>query len=86
MNLIVLSPSSRRLALVATSRGGPARGGPGRGPTAEPKFFADDPLAREPETQDASGAQEWDIDLFYDLSYNLFVTSRRPVEHPRAET
>ena len=47
------------------------------GHTAEPKFFSDDPLAREPETQDASGAQPWDIDLFYDLSYNLFVTPRQ---------
>jgi hypothetical protein len=47
------------------------------GQTAEPKFFSDDPLAREPETQDASGAQPWDIDLFYDLSYNLFVTPRQ---------
>ena len=26
---------------------------------------------------DASGAQPWDIDLFYDLAYNLFVTGRR---------
>ena len=26
-----------------------------------------------PRAQDASGAQPWDIDLFYDLTYNLFV-------------
>ena len=45
--------------------------------TAEQKFLADDPLAREPETQDASGAQEWEIHLFYDLTYNLFVTPGR---------
>jgi hypothetical protein len=37
-----------------------------------PVFFDDDPLAREPETQDASKAQEWTIDLFIDLSINLF--------------
>ena len=49
-----------------------------------PKFFSDDPLAREPEAADASGAQEWDIDLFYDLSYNLFVTSRREPANVRA--
>jgi hypothetical protein len=36
------------------------------------KFFADDPLDREPETQDASSVQEWEIDLFYDLAENLF--------------
>jgi hypothetical protein len=36
------------------------------------KFYDDDPLAREPETQDASKAQEWEIDLFIDLALNLF--------------
>jgi hypothetical protein len=52
--------------------------------SAEPKFFPDDPLSREPETQDASGAAPWDIDLFYDLSYNLFVTPRRQPANVRA--
>jgi hypothetical protein len=37
------------------------------------KFYDDDPLAREPETQDASKAQEWEIDLFIDLALNLFA-------------
>jgi hypothetical protein len=37
-----------------------------------PKFLRDDPLGREPETQDASKAQEWTIDLFIDLTTNLF--------------
>jgi hypothetical protein len=54
------------------------------GHTAEPKFFSDDPLPREPETQDASGAQPWDIDLVYDLSYNLFVTPRQAPSGIRA--
>jgi hypothetical protein len=53
--------------------------------TAEQKFYADDPLTREPDTQDASGAAPWDIDLFYDLAYNLFVTPRRPVSNTRAQ-
>ncbi len=44
--------------------------------TGERKFYNDDPIAREPATQDAAGAQPWDINLFYDLSYNLFVTQR----------
>jgi hypothetical protein len=52
--------------------------------TASRKFYPDDPIAREPESQDASGAQPWDIDLFYDLGYNLFVTGRRPVSDVRA--
>src|SRR5215218_8320871 len=41
-------------------------GGAGR------KFYNDDPLAREPESQDASKVAEWDIDLVYDLAENLF--------------
>ncbi len=45
--------------------------------TAGRKFYPDDPIAREPETQDAAGAAPWDIDLFYDLGYNLFVTGRQ---------
>ena len=36
------------------------------------RFLIDDPIAREPDSQDASGAAEWDIDLFIDLSINLF--------------
>jgi hypothetical protein len=36
------------------------------------KFYDDDPLDRVPETQDASAAQEYNIDLFYDLAENLF--------------
>jgi hypothetical protein len=37
-----------------------------------PAFHTDDPLAREPETQDASKVKAWDIDLFIDLAINLF--------------
>lgn len=44
--------------------------------TAGQKFYPDDPIAREPETQDAASAQEWDIDLFYDLMYGTFATPR----------
>ena len=40
---------------------------------ATPKFYGDDPLQREPETQDASKVQEWDINLFWDLAENLFA-------------
>jgi hypothetical protein len=36
------------------------------------KFYNDDPLTREPESQDASKVAEWDIDLVYDLAENLF--------------
>jgi hypothetical protein len=36
------------------------------------RFLDDDPLAREPETQDASKVAEWEIDLVIDLATNLF--------------
>ena len=39
---------------------------------AAPRFFHDDPLTREPETQDASKVEPWDIDLAIDLATNLF--------------
>jgi hypothetical protein len=39
---------------------------------ASPKFYDDDPIVREPETQDASVVQERDINLFVDLATNLF--------------
>ncbi len=38
------------------------------------KFLPDDPLQREPETQDASKVQEWEIGLAPDLLMNLFGT------------
>ena len=37
------------------------------------KFYDDDPLRREPETQDASGVEQRDVELLYDLPYNLFA-------------
>ena len=40
--------------------------------SAQRKFYDDDPITREPETQDASGAQAREIDLLFDLSMNLF--------------
>ena len=52
--------------------------------TAGPKFRSDDPLAREPDSQDAAGVKESDIGLVYNLGYNLFVTASRRPEHVRA--
>jgi hypothetical protein len=51
---------------------------------AGPRFYGDDPLQREPESQDASRAQPEDVGLLYDLSYNLFVTSARKPSNTRA--
>jgi hypothetical protein len=40
-----------------------------------PRFYDDDPIAREPETQDALRAQAYDIKSLYEMTYNLFVTA-----------
>ncbi len=37
-----------------------------------PRFRADDPIARERDTQDAATVAPWEIDLTFDLTYNLF--------------
>lgn len=44
----------------------------------QPKFYDDDPIAREPNTRDASGAKDRDINLMYDLAKNLFAMPRNP--------
>ena len=44
----------------------------------QPRFFADDPLSQEPETQDASGAKFVDIELAPDLLLNLFTKPGDP--------
>ena len=48
------------------------------------KFYDDDPIAREPETQDASGVAARDIELLFDLAGNLFVNQNPPPERVRA--
>ena len=40
--------------------------------SAAPRFFSDDPLTREPDSQDASGVQPWTVGLAFDLLWNLF--------------
>ena len=44
------------------------------------KFYSDDPITLEPETQDASKVANFKIDLFYDLMLNQFARpgERRP--------
>lgn len=46
---------------------------------AEPRFYDDDPIAVEPETQDASRVDPWKIDLIYDLVRNQFARPGEPV-------
>ena len=49
------------------------------------KFYDDDPLRREPETQDASGVAARDIELLYDLPYNLFARPGGSAARVRAQ-
>jgi len=43
--------------------------------TKGPHFYPDDPIARVPESQDASKAQPYKMGDIYELAYNLLVTS-----------
>jgi hypothetical protein len=43
--------------------------------TSSPHFYSDDPIAREPESQDASKAQPYFIGSLYEMTTNLFVTA-----------
>jgi hypothetical protein len=47
-------------------------------PAMAGKFFHDDPILTEPETQDASNVCPSSIDLFYDLSLNQFTRPGLP--------
>jgi hypothetical protein len=51
---------------------------------AGPRFYSDDPIAREPESQSAASAKPLGVGLFYEYSYNLFVTARRQPSNTRA--
>lgn len=50
-----------------------------------PRFYPDDPIAREPATQDASGVVERDVDLAPDLLLNLFARPGDPAQGVRAQ-
>jgi hypothetical protein len=53
---------------------------------ASRKFYNDDPIAREPSTQDASKVEPWDIDLFIDLALNLFGRPGDSTANVRAQS
>jgi hypothetical protein len=52
--------------------------------SATPRFFPDDPLTREPETQDASTAQPHELILLYEITENLFSKPGDPAADVRA--
>jgi len=43
--------------------------------TKSPHFYPDAAIEREPETQDASKAQEYEIGSLFEMTHNLFVTA-----------
>ena len=65
-----MTKRSHLAPIVAFAIGGVLLAASPRG--ASVKFYPDDPLQREPETQDASAVQQWEIDLVWDLTENLF--------------
>jgi hypothetical protein len=52
--------------------------------TAGPRFYDDDPIAREPESRSAAGARPLDVSLFYEYAFNLFVGAHRQPSNRRA--
>src|SRR5262245_1218033 len=53
--------------------------------TQGPRFYPDDPITRAPESQDASKAAPYDQSEMYELSRNLFVTSKHIPSGLRAQ-
>jgi hypothetical protein len=53
--------------------------------TKGPHFYPDDPIAREPESQDASKAQPYDIGSIYEIATNLFITAGHKPSGTRAQ-
>jgi hypothetical protein len=52
--------------------------------TGSRRFYDDDPISREPESRDASGAKPLGIGLLYEYTYNLFVVVNRQPSNTRA--
>lgn len=66
-----LTPLTAAIAAVVLAGGSAA--------SQRPRFLADAPVTRWPDSQDASGVRPWDINLAYDLAHAYTVTaSRRP--------
>jgi hypothetical protein len=50
-----------------------------------PRFYSDDPITREPESQDASNAKPYEIEQMYEMVYNLFITPKYKPSGRRAK-
>ena len=74
MRSFTFPPRVRRAAIFTLSAGAMTLFAAGAS-TQSPRFYPDDPIAREPESQDASKAAPFEQSEMYELMYNLFVTS-----------
>jgi hypothetical protein len=54
--------------------------------TQRPRFYPDDPIVREPESQDASKAKPYFMGSLYEMSNNLFVTAGYKPSGTRAKS
>ena len=79
-----LSTRLRRAALVVASAGAVSLFSTGAS-TQAPRFYPDDPIAREPESRDASKAAPYDQSQMYELMYNLFVNAKHEPSGLRAK-
>jgi hypothetical protein len=74
MHTPTFSTRARKAALLALSVGAISLLSTSAG-TQGPRFYPDDPISRDPESQDASKAAPYDQSQMYELMYNLFVNS-----------
>src|SRR5688500_14978158 len=84
MLISTLSTRVRRAARVLASAAAVSLFSTGA-PTQGPRFYADDPMAREPESQDAAKAAPFEQSQIYELMFNLFVNSGREQSGLRAK-
>src|SRR4029453_14507898 len=69
------SSRARRLGFLVLSAGAIGLFATGAS-TQGPRFYPDDPIAREPESQDPSKTEPYEQSQMYELLFNLFVTSK----------
>lgn len=77
--------SRSRLLVMATAVAAAIGVAGGTVSTQTPRFYRDDPIAREPESQSAGGAKVYEIQSLFEMTHNLFVTARYQPSNTRAQ-
>jgi len=85
MMLSTLSPRARRFAGLVVPIGAVAFCLTTVGFSQGPRFYPDDPIARDPESQDASKTSSYDESQMYELFRNLFINSGLKASGVRAQ-